>query len=166
MAQGSMFNCPAGNPNQVRRAWCSAANRWSQFTHKPKVIVNINLKCPSNCCVLFSITGKGGDMGVRHCRYPTYPGIRIHGNCDAATLLPIIQAHVLSGSIVHSDQWAAYNRVSSIPGIAAHHTVNYRICRFHNWCPYTEHRILLEQGKDQVQMNERGSPPPTSILFR
>ena len=46
---------------------------------------------------------------------------------DAATLLPIIRDHVQSGSIIHSDQWASYNRVSSIPGVAAHHTVNHSI---------------------------------------
>ena len=28
---------------------------------------------------------------------------------DAATLLPIIQAHTAPGSIVHSDDWAAYH---------------------------------------------------------
>ena len=46
---------------------------------------------------------------------------------DAATLLPIIQAHVASGSIVHSDQWAAYNNVASIPGIVSHRTVNHSL---------------------------------------
>ena len=46
---------------------------------------------------------------------------------DAATLLPIIQAHVANGTIIHSDQWAAYNRVASIPGVASHASVNHSI---------------------------------------
>lgn len=33
---------------------------------------------------------------------------------DDATLLPIIQAHMAPGTIIHSDQWAAYNNVQSI----------------------------------------------------
>ena len=44
---------------------------------------------------------------------------------DAATLLPIIQAHVIPGTVIWSDKWAAYNRVSTIPGITAHQTVNH-----------------------------------------
>ena len=46
---------------------------------------------------------------------------------DAPTLLPIIQAHIAPGSVVHSDQWRAYSQVSSLPGIAAHNTVNHSI---------------------------------------
>ena len=46
---------------------------------------------------------------------------------DAATLLPIIQAHVANGSIVHSDQWAAYNQVASLLNVAAHQTVNHSV---------------------------------------
>ena len=46
---------------------------------------------------------------------------------NAATLLPIIQNHVLPGSIVRTDEWAAYNRISSIPGVAAHQTVNHSL---------------------------------------
>ena len=46
---------------------------------------------------------------------------------DAQTLLPIIQAHTAPGTIVHSDLWAAYNRVIFIPGIAAHGTVNHSV---------------------------------------
>ena len=46
---------------------------------------------------------------------------------DAATLLPIIQQHVAPGTIIHSDQWSAYNRVSTLPNVASHHTVNHSI---------------------------------------
>ena len=45
---------------------------------------------------------------------------------DAATLLPIIQAHVATGSIVHSDEWRAYHRIQSQLGLQ-HHTVNHSI---------------------------------------
>ena len=44
---------------------------------------------------------------------------------NAATLLPIIQAHVAPGTIVHSDQWAAYNRVGSLPNVSGHDVVNH-----------------------------------------
>ena len=46
---------------------------------------------------------------------------------DAQTLLPIIQAHVLPGTTIYSDQWAAYNQVQSIPNVAAHATVNHSL---------------------------------------
>ncbi len=45
----------------------------------------------------------------------------------AATLLPIIQQHVKPGTIVHSDEWASYRRVSSLPAVAQHSTVNHSI---------------------------------------
>ena len=46
---------------------------------------------------------------------------------NATTLLPIIQAHVAPGTIVHSDEWSAYNRVESLPNVSAHETVNHSI---------------------------------------
>ena len=46
---------------------------------------------------------------------------------DASTLLPIIQQHVALGTIIHSDQWRAYNQVSSLPNVASHDTVNHSI---------------------------------------
>jgi len=44
---------------------------------------------------------------------------------DAATLFPIIQAHVRPGTVILSDKWAAYNRVATMPGISGHETVNH-----------------------------------------
>uniref|UniRef100_A0A0B6Z0A2 ISXO2-like transposase domain-containing protein n=1 Tax=Arion vulgaris TaxID=1028688 RepID=A0A0B6Z0A2_9EUPU len=42
----------------------------------------------------------------------------------AATLLPIIEAHIRPGTIIVSDQWRTYNRVGHIVGY--HHlTVNH-----------------------------------------
>ena len=45
----------------------------------------------------------------------------------AATLLPIIQNHVATGTIIHSDQGSMYNRVGSLSGVASHGTVNHSI---------------------------------------
>ena len=58
---------------------------------------------------------------------PALGYMEIVPNRQAATLLPIIQSHVRSGSIIHSDQWAAYRQVAQIPGVAAHETVNHSI---------------------------------------
>ena len=44
-------------------------------------------------------------------------------NRDAATLFPIIQAHIRPGTILWSDKWAAYNRVTRVPGVVGHQTV-------------------------------------------
>ena len=46
---------------------------------------------------------------------------------DVATLLPLIQAHVVPGTVVHSDQWRAYNRVANLPAVSAHQTVNHSV---------------------------------------
>ena len=46
---------------------------------------------------------------------------------DAATLLPIIQAHTAPGTIIHSDEWSAYNQVSSLPTVSSHSTVNHSL---------------------------------------
>ena len=46
---------------------------------------------------------------------------------DAATLLPIIQSHTAPGTIVHSNQWAAYNNVQSLPTVSLHQTVNHSV---------------------------------------
>ena len=46
---------------------------------------------------------------------------------DAATLLPIISSHVADGTIIFSDQWAAYNHVRGLPNVSAHETVNHSV---------------------------------------
>lgn len=46
---------------------------------------------------------------------------------DANTLLPIIQAHVAPGTIIHSDEWRAYHQVASLPSVASHGTVNHSV---------------------------------------
>ena len=48
-------------------------------------------------------------------------------NHSAATLLPVIQQHVRPGSIVWSDDWAAYRRVQQLPPVTQHQTVNHSI---------------------------------------
>ena len=44
----------------------------------------------------------------------------------AATLLPIIRNHTAQHTTIHSDQWAAYNRVGTIPTIT-HEVVNHSL---------------------------------------
>ena len=46
---------------------------------------------------------------------------------DAATLLPIIQAHTQAGTIIHSDQWRAYSQVHTLPNVSSHSTVNHSL---------------------------------------
>lgn len=47
---------------------------------------------------------------------------------DAATLFPIVQAHIRPGTIIWSDGWAAYNRIStSVTGVAGHQAVNHSL---------------------------------------
>ena len=53
--------------------------------------------------------------------------VQIVPDRTAATLLPIIQAHVLPGTIIHSDMWSAYRRVQSLPNVASRGTVNHSV---------------------------------------
>lgn len=48
---------------------------------------------------------------------------KVVGNREANTLLPIIQNHVKPGTIIMSDCWSAYNKISSLG--YEHHTVNH-----------------------------------------
>lgn len=46
---------------------------------------------------------------------------------DAGTLLPIIQEMILPGTTIHSDGWAAYNRISTLPEGYIHKVVNHSL---------------------------------------
>ena len=55
-------------------------------------------------------------------------GVMVMVPCrNAATLLPIIQQHVRPGTVVRSDEWAAYRRVQQLPAVSQHGTVNHSI---------------------------------------
>ena len=47
---------------------------------------------------------------------------------DTLTLRNVIQAHVNPGTAVHTDQWAAYNSLGSLPAVSSHMTVNHSVC--------------------------------------
>jgi transposase-like protein len=53
--------------------------------------------------------------------------MRVVAQRDAATLLPIINQHVLPGTEIHSDEWRAYRQVDQLPNVARHQTVNHTI---------------------------------------
>ena len=58
---------------------------------------------------------------------PVLGYMEIVTNRDAATLFPFIQAHIRPGTILWSDKWAAYNRVTRVPGVVGHQTVNHSL---------------------------------------
>ena len=47
--------------------------------------------------------------------------------CLPEMLPPCCLLHVHPGTIIHSDQWRAYNRVSSLPPVASHSVVNHSL---------------------------------------
>ena len=47
---------------------------------------------------------------------------------DAATLIPIITRHIAAGSVIYSDEWAAYRHINAVPGRHyIHQTVNHQV---------------------------------------
>ena len=58
---------------------------------------------------------------------PALGFMQVVPSLDAQTSLPIIQAHVALGSVVHSDQWAAYRNTQGLPNVNAHLTVNHSL---------------------------------------
>ena len=58
---------------------------------------------------------------------PALGYMQIVNTRDAATLLPIINNHVAPGTIIHSDEWAAYNHVGRLSNVSSHSTVNHSV---------------------------------------
>ena len=54
---------------------------------------------------------------------PALGFMRVVERRDAPTLLPIIQQHVLPGTVIHSDDWRAYRHVAALPPVAVSHYV-------------------------------------------
>ena len=57
---------------------------------------------------------------------PFHGYLEVVSHRDAATSLPIIQAHVWPGTIIWSNQWRAYSNVSGLPNVG-HETVNHSV---------------------------------------
>ena len=55
----------------------------------------------------------------------TSPATGIVQSRDRATLHSIIQQHTLPYTVVHTDEWAAYGRMISLPNITSHAVVNH-----------------------------------------
>ena len=69
-------------------------------------------------------------MGIWVSRYITNPSLgylEIVPQRDAATLLSLINNHVAPGTIIHSDEWAAYNRVQRLSNVSSNGIVNHSI---------------------------------------
>ncbi|XP_068696002.1 uncharacterized protein [Montipora foliosa] len=97
---------PFGGPGTVVK--CDE----SKFNHKPKY--NRGRRAASQAWV----------FGVVSAEYTPARGyFQVVERRDAATLLPIIQRCLLPGTIVHSDDWAAYNRLIGLQNVRAHEVV-------------------------------------------
>ena len=58
---------------------------------------------------------------------PSLDYMQMDDTRDAATLLPIIRAHTAPATITHSDEWAAYSRISQDIPHLQHDTVNHTV---------------------------------------
>ena len=58
---------------------------------------------------------------------PALGVMRVVPDRTAATLLPIIQQHLRPGTIVWSDEWAAYYRVQQLNVVSQYDSVNHSI---------------------------------------
>ena len=70
---------------------------------------------------------------------------------DAATLLPVINNHVAPGTIIHSDEWAAYNCVGRLSNVSSRNS-------------HTARRIVLESLQNRVETDERLYRAPNTKL--
>ena len=57
----------------------------------------------------------------------TSPATVIVQSRDRATLHSIIQQHTFPNTVVHTDEWAAYGRMTSLPNITSLAVVNHSL---------------------------------------
>ncbi len=99
-------------------------------------IYAIHPSCPCynyNLLYLYSLAPprKGNRCG--YLGWWTPPRLQLLGYMEivpdrrAATLLPIIDAHVAAGTMIYSDQWSAYSQVGSLPNVGSHSSVNHSL---------------------------------------
>lgn len=109
----------------------------SLFNHKPKVLLRKFTANANVYDIVFVLLqyhrGRRAEIenwvfGMVDTSYsPSLGYMQIVDRRDAATLLPIIRAHTAPGTIVHSDEWAAYSRIDrEIPHLQ-HQTVNHSV---------------------------------------
>ncbi|XP_068704779.1 uncharacterized protein [Montipora foliosa] len=97
---------PFGGPGAVVK--CDE----SKFNHKPKY--NRGRRARQDSWV----------FGIVTTEYtPSRGYFQVVERRDAGTLLPLIQRCILPGTEVHTDDWAAYRRLNTLPNVAAHRVV-------------------------------------------
>ena len=110
----------------------------SLYRHKPKVSWSCRLDVRISLIILFwsllqnhrgrATANEVWVFGLADTSYtPALGYMEVVQHRDAATLLPIIQAHTRPGTVIHSDEWAAYNNVQTLPTVAVHQTVNHSL---------------------------------------
>ena len=62
-----------------------------------------------------------------HFQTPALGYMEIVPQRDATTLLPLINTHVAPGTLIHSDEWAAYNRVQRLSNVSSRDAVNHSV---------------------------------------
>ena len=96
----------------------------------PRIVVHINESLFSHKCKAHRGRPLKEDVWVFGIvdtfHTPALGYMRVVLRRDARTLLLIIQTTVAPGSIVHSDEWAAYRSIQSTTGLT-HRTVNYSL---------------------------------------
>ena len=67
---------------------------------------------------------------------------------SAATLLPLIQQHILPGTTVLSDEWRSYRRIPTLG--MAHETVNHSLNLWRKWFKDEDHfSTIIQQISEQ-----------------
>ena len=106
----------------------------SLFRHKPKVNkmtnlthIKTNVFINPSTIMADQLLSKLGIWFSGHFQTPALGYMEIVPQRDATTLLPLINTHVAPGTIIHSDEWAAYNRVQRLSNVSSRDAVNHSV---------------------------------------